>query len=235
MNYKLPILLTLSTIAFLLTTGKVYAAGDTNCQPVYGGGQICEQGEITINKTVKNPSTGSYVDNLNLQDPKFKADQDVSYQVTVTNTGKATISKTTVKDIFPQFVTFLGGSGDYDVKNNTLSFDIVDLKAGESRTFTLSSKVKKESELPNQNITCVVNQAIATTDTGKQAQDNSQICIEKKVVTEEQITTKGGQKVFPPQKVVTTPSTGPEMLALAGLIPSAVVGFILRKKTSLSK
>jgi uncharacterized repeat protein (TIGR01451 family) len=48
-------------------------------------------------------------------------------------------------------------------------------------------------------------------------------------------TTKGGLAVASPaapQPGQNTPSTGPEALVLAGLIPTGVLGFLLRKKTS---
>ncbi len=44
-------------------------------------------------------------------------------------------------------------------------------------------------------------------------------------------TTKGGLPVYPPTKAKTTPQTGPEAIALFGLIPSAVGGMLLRRKT----
>jgi len=43
-------------------------------------------------------------------------------------------------------------------------------------------------------------------------------------------TTKGGLKVFPPTQTKTTPKTGPEALSLISLIPTAGLGFWLRRK-----
>jgi hypothetical protein len=39
-------------------------------------------------------------------------------------------------------------------------------------------------------------------------------------------------QVLPAPKIVTTPPTGPEMLPLLGLIPGALGGLMLRKKSN---
>jgi len=201
---------------------------DTACQPIYGGGQTCVQiGNVLINKTVQNPQTGAFLDNLNINDPKFTPSSNVTFHITVTNTGGSTINKTTVKDTLPGFVSFVSGPGSFDSNTKVLTFDIGNLKAGESRTFTVAAKVADEKQLPSdQGITCVVNQVMATSDNGQQSSDNSQFCIQKPVLGE----TKGGLKVLPAPKVTITPPTGPEMLPLIGLIPTGLFGFLLRRR-----
>ncbi len=217
----------LATFALMASVQGVRA--DTACQPIYGGGQTCVQvGNVLINKTVQNPQTGSFVDNLNINDPKFAPASSVKFNITVTNTGSSTINKTTVKDTLPGFVSFVSGPGSFDSNTKVLTFDVNDLKAGESKTFTVTAKIVDGGQLPSdQGITCVVNQALATSENGQQSSDNSQFCIQKPVLGE----TKGGLKVFPAPAVTTTPATGPEMLPLIGLIPTGVFGFILRKKS----
>ncbi len=205
------------------------ALADTACQPIYGGGQTCVQvGNLLINKTVQNPQTGVFVDNLNINDPKFTPTSSVTFHITVTNTGGSAINKTIVKDTLPGFVSFVSGPGSFDSNTKVLTFDIGNLGVGESRTFTIVTKVADEGQLPSdQGITCVVNQVMATSDSGQQNSDNSQFCIQKQILGE----TKGGLKVLPAPKVTTTPPTGPEMLPLIGLIPTGIFGFILRKKS----
>ena len=44
-------------------------------------------------------------------------------------------------------------------------------------------------------------------------------------------TTKGGQTVYPIPNTNQSPSTGPELFALIGLLPAALGGFILRRKS----
>lgn len=223
-----------SLFAFLFSLFAIPAFADVVCQPIYGGGQSCVQaGNILINKTVMNPSTSVLVDNLSVNDPKYGPDFIVNFQLVVTNTGSSTLSKVEVKDIFPQYVKFSSGPGTFDSNTNTLTFTVENLAASESRTFNIQGKVVSANDLPNQTV-CVVNQAIATSDK-QSSQDNAQLCIEKAVPTPipaGPITTKGGLPVMPPAKVVTTPPTGPEALALAALIPTGILGQFLRKRAS---
>jgi len=217
-------------VIFLLMASEQSALADTVCQPIYGGGQTCVQvGNTLINKTVQNPQTGAFVDNLNVNDPKFTPTSSVTFHITVTNTGSSTINKTTVKDTLPSFINFVSGPGSFDSNTKVLTFDVGNLAAGESRTFTIAAKVTDQGQLPqDQGITCVVNQAISTSENGQQSSDNSQFCIQKPVLGE----TKGGLKVLPSPQITITPPTGPEMLPLIGLIPTGIFGFFLRKKAS---
>lgn len=235
-------LVALFTFALLVTP----SFADTTCQPIYGGGQTCVQtGNIVINKTVQNPSTGAFVDNLGVNDPKFGPDQTVTFQLTVTNTGGSTLDKVTVKDIFPQFVSFLSGPGSFDTNNKTLTFDVTSLAANETRTFTLTGKVAPSNDLPSdQTVTCVVNQSKATSG-NQNSQDNAQFCLQKQGVavgggaassTPQPMPippsqTKGGLPVVQSSPMQTTPATGPEALALFGLLPAAGIGALLRKKS----
>ncbi len=205
------------------------AKADVSCQPIYGGGETCIQvGQVTIAKTVQNPTTGSFVNNLGVNDPKFSPASTVTFHLTVTNTGGTSISKVDVSDIFPQFVDFVSGAGSFDANTKTLSFEVDNLNAGETRIFTVQGKTASADQFPvSQGITCVVNQATAVSDNGQQSSSNSQFCIQKPVLG----TTKGGLQVLPAPSVTTTPPTGPETLPLIGLIPAGLAGFIFRKKS----
>lgn len=230
-----------STVLSLLSLFVIVTpvVADTTCQPVYGGGQTCVQvGNVLINKTVKNPQTGVFVDNLGVNDPKFSPDQQVPFQLIVTNTGNSTLSKVTVKDTLPQFVDYVSGIGTFDQSSKTLTFEVSDLKANESRTFNLVAKIVSVGALPSdQSVVCVVNQAQATANNQTSA-DNSQFCIQTQPQTTkggqpQPTETKGGLKVFPPTQQGQMPSTGPEALALLALIPSGIAGMFLRKKASV--
>lgn len=246
---KLLLSLPVFAVSFVLFATTSFA--DTACQPIYGGGQTCVQtGNIVINKTVQNPQTKAMVDNLGINDPKYGPESIVTFQISVKNTGNATVNNVQVKDIFPEFFVFSTGAGNYDGNSRTLSFVVNDLKADESRTFNIVGKLVPANQLPgDKGMVCVVNQALATFD-GKTNQDNAQFCIEKAgkvfpqpttVVTQpgqpgvvtQPGTTKGGLKVFPAPEAQKTPSTGPEMLALVGLLPTGLLGHFIRKKTAL--
>ena len=191
------LLIALATGLMSLSSFVSIANADTSCQPIYGGGETCVQvGNLTVNKTVKNPSTGSFVDNLNMNDPKYSPSSTAVFQITVTNTGSGTISKTTVKDTLPNYVTFVSGPGSFDANSKVLTFEVNNLEAGKSQTFTVQAKVADQGSLPtNQGITCIVNQVSAVSDE-MQSSDNSQLCIEKPVESPKggETTTKGGRK-----------------------------------------
>jgi uncharacterized repeat protein (TIGR01451 family) len=193
-----------------------------NCQPIYGGGTTCETTELVLDKTVQHPKTGVYVDNTGVNDPKYGPDGTVRFKLTVRNTGTTTFDKVTVTDTLPDYIAFTEG----DAKTHTFTLD--NLKPNESRTIDLSAKIVSTNALPNdKGITCVTNAAKATAG-DQSASDTAQFCIEKNVLS-----TKGGLPVYPTPSVTTTPPTGPEALALAGLVPSSVLGFFLRRKTSV--
>lgn len=193
------------------------------CQPIYGGGQTCVTvGNIAVRKLVSHPQTGTFVENLGINDPKFSPNQNVTFQIVVTNSTGSTINRAVVRDVLPQFVNFVSGPGTFDQNTKTLTFEVANLLPNESRSFTLQGKVVAENQL-SQNITCVVNQVTVTADS-MQAQDNAQLCIQKP-----QAVTKGGLPVAPPPKVTVTPPTGPEMLPLIGLLPAGIGGWFLRR------
>lgn len=209
-----------------LTSGRSFA--DVVCQPIYGGGQNCQNlGTILVNKTVENKDTKSFVDNLGTNDPRFQGNDTVTFQISLTNTGGTTILQTAVKDVFPGFVSFQSGNGNFDNNTKALTFTVDNLLPNETRTFTIQGKVVDSKNLPD-GITCVVNQVSATSNSGQMSQDNAQFCMEKPVTT-----TKGGLPIAPPAKVTTTPSTGPEALALFALLPGGAMGWLLRKKSQM--
>lgn len=206
----------------------VPAMADTVCQPIYGGGQTCVQaGNLVLNKAVLNPATNDYVDNLGVNDPKYSPEDIVTFRITLKNTGNATINRVDVKDIIPSFLNFGAGAGSFDANTKTFSFSLANLNPNEQRTYFFTGQIVKNDQLPSdKGIICVVNQAMATGD-GISTADNAEFCLQKQVVE-----TKGGLKVFPPAKVVTTPPTGPELLPLLALIPSGIFGVLLRRRST---
>lgn len=223
--FKNILIIITTSLFFNYLTTTVNAAGQYGCPNQYGG--ECPSQEILINKTVKDPRTGSFVEIIGNNDNKFSPNQNVTFKITVKNIGNSTLEKVLVQDIFPEFISFEKGLGNFDNNTKTLSFEVKRLMPNETREYIIDGKIAPESKLPtDQGIICVVNQAQAKLN-GKMTTDNTQLCIEKKILGE----SKGGLKIFPQPQAITTPTTGPEILALIGLLPGAVTGLILRKKT----
>lgn len=256
-NMKKHLLLSLSLLALATVFSPRAFAADSQCQPIYGGGQTCIQtGNVTIDKKVLKPGTKDFVDNLTVNDAKYVSEETVQFTLAVHNASTKDIANITVKDVIPQYLTFLSGDGAYDVNSRTFTANIASLKANETKTINLNARVVPQSELPSDSgVACVVNQGLVTFD-GKTNQDNANLCIQKPTPiqsgptptqpgepttttgkggngTQGQPTqTKGGQPIFPVPTTSKTPPTGPEMLALIGLLPIGALGQFLRKKSS---
>jgi uncharacterized repeat protein (TIGR01451 family) len=224
---------TIAVTTVLLTLGIITAAhaAGSECQVIYGGGEVCnKQVSFDLSKSVQSPTKGGdFVHNLQVTDAHFMPGQVVSFKIKVTNTGNSTINRITVNDTLPQFLTFVAGPGDFNNDTKTLTFEMENLNANETREVVISTKVVDASALPSsQSITCTVNKVTAQENNGATAQDSSQLCIEK------QIFAAPTPQVFTTVPVKTIPNTGPEMLPLLGLIPLGLTGLMLRKKSKLN-
>lgn len=202
---------------------KAYA----DCQQLYGGGQTCTSFNFTINKLVQVPGKGggNFVDNLSVSDPRFSPSQTVSYQLIVTNTGNQTIPTINIVDTFPQFINFVSGAGSYDANSKTLSITVNNLGAGQNQTLNLQA-VTADSKTVPVGVTCddrTKNQVRADDTHGDTGSDSAQVCIQNSTA------------VLPATTVKTTPATGPEMIPLALLLPGALGGLILRRKSKQNK
>lgn len=210
-----------------------YGVGTSNCQIIYGGGELCQkQVKFTIEKQVMSPTKGgSFVDSLSTNDPKFAPSQDVTYRVIIKNIGDVAIQQLDVTDTFPQYVSFVSGPGNFDQNAQTLNFTIQNIDPGKTVTYTIVGKTADTINLPqDKTVVCPVNTVKAMDQNGNTASSSTQICVEKNVVSQQP-----SPKVFQTPPMKTTPSTGPEVLGLIALIPSGLAGLVLRKKSNPNK
>jgi uncharacterized repeat protein (TIGR01451 family) len=191
--------------AFSILPGKAFAV----CQSIYGGGQTCTN-TFSIHKTTTNGST-------------FSMSQTVTFQITVTNTGSQNISSINVIDTFPQFLSFVSGPGTFNSSNNTLTFVVNNLASGQSQSVNVSGKIAN-SGLPT-GTPCFLNNVAGTDNNGNTNTASSQFCVQNIV------NPTPTAVLLPVPQVKTTPPTGPEMLPLLALIPGALGGLYLRKKS----
>lgn len=232
---KIVFSLFLSSTFYVLSSIPAHAA----CQPIYGGGLTCEQkGKITIDKTIKRPSDGQFVDTLSSLEPSFAPNNMVEFRIVVKNTETRAVKTITVKDVLPSTLTYVSSPGKFDEGSRTITIDVGELKANESKTYNIQTKTQVVQERK-----CSAN--VATVTQGKNTnQDLSEFCIqdgqipqtnEPETADEIPSTTKGGQPIYQPQPTTQNPETGPEMIPLLALIPSALMGMFLRKKTTNSR
>ncbi len=213
----------------LFAASTVFAAGQSNCQVVYGGGEVCEeQVKFTINKLVQHPGKGgAYVENLTVNDPKYAPNQNVNFKIEVVNTGDKTIENLNVTDTFPEILSFVAGVGNAEVGSKSVNFVIGKLEKGKKVEYIITAKTANADKL---NATqCANNNVKAVATTGAVAEDNAQICVEKPVVPTTTVV-NGKPEIMDKPNVKTIPSTGPEMVALFGLIPTGIAGIYFRRK-----
>lgn len=230
---------------------NVNAQITNGCNPIYGGGQTCQQtGNITVDKKIKHPIENRFLDQLTSDDPSFTPDQQITFTIDVKNTGRSTIKNIALEDLFPpSLIRYDDKVGTFDNSTKILSYKIDELKGNEAKKITFKARVLKADQFPNNNDpVCLLNQVRAYTSRNKNnpSQDNVRFCVEKQGVTQQpQQTekpkptptkmqlpdqTKGGLPVKPQPNVSKSPKTGPELLALIGLLPAAGAGFFLRRK-----
>jgi uncharacterized repeat protein (TIGR01451 family) len=228
-------------LSSLLFVGQTAAQTPNNgCQPIFGGGTTCIQsGSLVVDKKIRDPRSDRFVDQLSSTYPRYAPDQTVVFQITLHNTGNRAIEDITVTDIFPQYVSFTKGPGEFDTANNTLMFVFSKLDAGQSRSFTIEGKVAPARSIPaTAGITCVVNQARGEKDRNVST-DNTQFCLQTAGTQPQQNATpqQPGQPqptqttmpVYEAPNAPTSPNTGPELLGLIGLLPLGAAGMYLRK------
>jgi uncharacterized repeat protein (TIGR01451 family) len=217
------------TYISLMSVSMVYAGGTyevpSNCIPVYGGGVSCPKaGEVLVDKKVKNPATGIYVDNLGPADPKFRPQQAVSFQITVKNPGETAIDKITVTDTLPKLFDYMSGPGTYDGNTGKVTWEVTNLAGGDTQVFEITGRTAHAAKYPEDKaVICPTNEypqpinvVDAVASNGQKDHDEARYCIEK------EISLPKGE----------TPKAGPEnwILTISGLMTSLGIGLKLRKQ-----
>lgn len=178
MNTKSIVLSIVSLIAGLsVFAHPVYA--DT-CTTQYGGGTTCQPSDLIITKQVQNPVTGDFVANLSADRP-FSPGAQVLFTLIIKNTSGQTFDPVTVKDVLPQYLSFVSGPGTYDAASRTLTFTERNLIAGETRTEQVMAKIA--DTVPGNTFVCENNYAEARADiVGRFDSATSQFCIQTNVL-----------------------------------------------------
>lgn len=233
--------LIVSAIAF--KAALTYASAVT-CQPAYGVTDNCPAlDKVAINVQVKNPKTGQFVENVSSSDTSYAANDQVEYQLSLKNTDKNAYKTVVVREFFPKNISFVSGSGMYDKNTNILSFVIRELKPGETQVHRTVAKANGKIAGTGTGANCTAstttNRVLVSVD-NKVTQDTASLCVTQSTQSQPRSSstpgqtneTKGGLKIFPVANAQQTPRTGPEVLALGVLIPSALLGSLLLKKAN---
>ncbi len=201
------------------------------CQTQYTA-QDCNNAAFQLDKSVQNPTTKQFVDNLGQNDAQYKPGSTIPYRITIKNISSVPINGITVIDSLPRYTSFMAGPGKYSSKEHTLTFTTGNLKPQETQVFDLIIIAANAATLPQDQKVCVTNRARAQSGSTVK-QDDAQVCIQNTVLGQSvPSTTKGGLKVFSEPTTTETPPTGPEALALIPLLGSGITGLLLRRKTT---
>lgn len=216
---KLKALFAISLIAIALAVPLSGINAADICTTQYGNGAYgttCVPIDVSINKMVKDPISGVFVENLGPSDDKFSPGAQVNFKLDIHNASSQDFTSVTVKDTLPQFLSFEAGPGRYDSGSKVLTVTLDNVKAGETRSFQFLAKVDPLSSFAkNKTLFCVVNVANVNVDS-RTDEDTAQLCIQTQVLG-----------------VTTLPVAGFDSLAL--LIPFAglgLTGFALLRKRS---
>jgi uncharacterized repeat protein (TIGR01451 family) len=249
--------LAITTMLRVVSASAPTAYADTNCQSIYGGGENCGSGNITVEKLVLNPTTNQYVNNLGTNDPAYKPLSPIFFKIIVKNTSTTNLNNITVNDTIcsgvkktcqnPEFVDFVSGPGNFNTSTETLTYTIASLPAGQENDVIIAGRTVAAVNLPvNTTLVCPTNTVQVTMINSQPTEATSEFCIQTtqnipaNTNQPAQSTTKGGLPVYnqttnfpvysPSGNVKNTPSTGPETLPLLAMIPTGGLGFWLRKK-----
>jgi uncharacterized repeat protein (TIGR01451 family) len=173
----------LSVVSFLLFVSPVLADEGASCTNQYGATVVCPPNRIVINKKVRYPTNVNlFVENLTSNDAAYSPNDEVEYDIAVTNTSNVNYETVTVIDIFPEDTTFVSGPGRFEATERKLTYEISNLKTGTTVHNRLLVKVKDASAFPN-DLTCdVVNTGRVTGPGGQSDEDTASLCVQTKIL-----------------------------------------------------
>lgn len=152
----------------LIITGffllAINVADARECHTIYGGGEVCENGDMSLDKKIWNPETNEYWDNIAADSYTFSPEQEVKFRLRIKNITDVETDGVRLVDDFARLVDYmfyLGADGkEYPVefKDNELKFIFDDVAADEEITVYFTARFKGKDELP-VGTTCITNKA----------------------------------------------------------------------------
>jgi uncharacterized repeat protein (TIGR01451 family) len=203
-NFLLGVLISLSALVIVKATVLAETGGY-----FYGGG--VPSAEIMVDKLVKEPSKGIFVDNLGPTDYKYGPEQEINFKVIVKNTGNRELNDIQLRDVFPFYLDFVNGPNNHvwQAASHEMTVPLGVLKPGESIEFITTGKVKPKADLPaDKSLVCLTNWVEVKSENVIDA-DSAGLCI---------------------QNLSFLPATGPSLLPIILTIGLGVSGIVLVKK-----
>lgn len=194
-RFIIAILLSLPLGLLLVTvmSGKIMADEAIQCPTQYGGAQYgttpCPQ-NLAVNKLVRNPITGFFVENLLRGDATYSPGSEVVYELKIFNSSNQSFDTVTITDTVepelkdPRLVDPSQAVNVSNPDNRTLKFDVKDLKAGETRTIKVKATVVDTVTPPTgDDKKCEVTNKVRVETAGQQPdEDTADLCIQVSVL-----------------------------------------------------
>lgn len=233
----------------------------TTCPALYNGGIVCQEAkDFSVDKKIQTPGDGSFVDQIPQSDRMIAPERTMIFRIEIANKTSRTLRNITVTDTLPAHIQFVRSDIPVKQSGDKLTLTLATLETKKTSRVNIETKVKAKSSLPATSpVICVANQVEARSGFNNLGRDFVTFCIDNASTAEaaaatttspsfpdrtkggQSVTTpsptpptstKGGQVVHPAPNTTNNPNTGPEALALIGLIPAGVAGLWFRKKTS---
>ncbi len=206
MRKQILVVLSILVAVFALAT-KIFA--DENCTTSQYGTTTCAPIDVSINKFVKNPVTGNFVNNLLAGDAAYSPGSDVTYRVTVTNDSAQDFDNVLVTDVIPgkltrAWVISTDKTKEESFSGSTLTFKLKEtLKAHTGIDIDVGSKVADSGSFSNdKNLFCgdadgLQNTAKAKANDRPEVQDSASICVQTNVLGKTTLPTAGPEDFLP--------------------------------------
>lgn len=205
-------------------------ASADNCNPYGPYGAPCPSPEaIAIDKKVRNPISGVFVDNLGSDDAAYSPGSEVIFQLVITNTSAVDFGTVEVKDILPERLK--DGSVVDDNKDDVfeenfnsnareLTFKIKDLKAGEGREVKVKATVVSSGFETTKDTFCGLDDKLQNKAEAKKDNlidsDTADVCVKTQVLGVTTLPQAGVADVLP-------------LLPFIGLGATGIALFLKRK------
>jgi hypothetical protein len=211
----------------LLFFSKMVSAKE--CHTVYGGGEVCETGDLSIDKKVYNPKANQYWDNIDIKDYTFGPNEDVKFSLRIKNISNIKVDSARINDDFDRLDDYMvyvsSDKGDYraEATDHKVKFDFGGLDPNEEVTVYFVSRFKNDGSIP-AGTTCLTNVAHAYShDDSTSDSDSASFCVK----------TDNGKII-----TTSTPATGFDLglvLTLEALAFAGLGSLALKKANSIAK
>lgn len=123
-------------------------ASAQSCTNQYGASVACQPVDLTVNKQVKHPTSGVFVENIVSTDTPYSPGSEVLYRLVIRNASGETHNPVTVTDQLPAELAFVAGPGTYSTPaaaGGKLTFTLENIIAGQTRTQEVLVKVEAKT------------------------------------------------------------------------------------------